>query len=129
MFFVDQIVVVRKGKISEVGTYKELLDSGREFSDFLINYIQEEEDKVFEKQDYESLELVKGDLIQKMGENNLKMEIEKSRIQRSECNFSCISAFDKWILSTTALFLLSLEVKDCTLHVSLQMSLVRNGIN
>ena len=46
--FFDQIVVLKDGAISENGTYKELLDQGNEFADFLIQYIQEEEEKKLE---------------------------------------------------------------------------------
>ena len=42
---VDQIVVLVDGKISEMGSYQELLDQNGAFSDFLRNYLtQEEED-------------------------------------------------------------------------------------
>jgi ATP-binding cassette subfamily C (CFTR/MRP) protein 1 len=38
---VDRIVVMKEGRITEMGTYRQLLDQGREFADFLIQYIQD----------------------------------------------------------------------------------------
>ncbi|KAJ8308836.1 hypothetical protein KUTeg_013710 [Tegillarca granosa] len=35
---VDQIIVMRNGEISEIGTYSELLQNGKEFSEFLKTY-------------------------------------------------------------------------------------------
>ncbi len=37
---VDRIVVMKDGRITEEGTYRQLLDQGKEFADFLIQYIQ-----------------------------------------------------------------------------------------
>ena len=42
---VDRIVVLKDGLISEMGNYKELLKDGKDFADFLIEYIQDEEGK------------------------------------------------------------------------------------
>ena len=43
----DQILVMVNGRISEVGTYRELLDSKGAFADFLYSYFvtKEEEDE------------------------------------------------------------------------------------
>ena len=41
---VDQIVVMKDGRISEIGTYRELLGNGEEFSVFLNEYGQEDEE-------------------------------------------------------------------------------------
>ena len=38
---VDMIVVLKDGAISEVGTYRELLDKKGAFSEFLISHLQE----------------------------------------------------------------------------------------
>jgi len=38
----DQIVVLRGGKVSEVGTYKELLAQKGDFAEFLVQYLSEE---------------------------------------------------------------------------------------
>ena len=75
----DKIVVLKDGRISEAGTYKELLDQGRDFASFLIQHIQEEEDELLAGGDTEGLELVKADLVSKMGEKTVEKEVEKSR--------------------------------------------------
>lgn len=41
---VDLIVVLIRGEISEVGTYKELLDKKGAFADFLIQHLQESDE-------------------------------------------------------------------------------------
>lgn len=37
---VDHIIVLKDGKISEFGTYKELLEKKGAFAEFLIQYLQ-----------------------------------------------------------------------------------------
>jgi len=39
----DQIIVMADGKISEVGTYQELLDRKGAFADFLYSYLETED--------------------------------------------------------------------------------------
>ena len=41
---VDQVVVLIDGKISEMGSYQELLDKNGAFADFLRNYLTHEDD-------------------------------------------------------------------------------------
>jgi hypothetical protein len=43
----DKIVVMKDGRISEQGTYHQLLKAGREFAEFLVEYLAEEEDQVW----------------------------------------------------------------------------------
>ena len=44
----DQIVVLVDGKISEMGSYQELLDQNGAFADFLRNYLTQEEEDYLE---------------------------------------------------------------------------------
>ena len=88
---VDNIIVLKDGMISETGTYRELLDHGKEFSDFLIQYIQEEEDKVLDS-DSETLENVRQELEKKIGAKKLDTEIKKAR-SRSSCAPSNVSGY------------------------------------
>ena len=80
---VDKIVVMKDGRISEVGTYKGLLDQGKDFASFLIQYIQEEEDKLLEGQDTEGLQLVKADLVSKMGQKTVEKEVKIAKSRSS----------------------------------------------
>ena len=76
--FVDNIIVIKGGKISEMGTYKELLDQGNEFADFLIQYIQEEEEKHLDGEALEELNLVKGELANRMGKSRMERQLSKT---------------------------------------------------
>ena len=38
----DQIIVMKDGKFSEIGTYTQLLEAGGDFADFLIEQLQQE---------------------------------------------------------------------------------------
>ena len=51
---VDRIYVIVDGKISEQGSYKELLKQDGAFSDFLRNYLYEEEEEEVEALDDDS---------------------------------------------------------------------------
>lgn len=93
--FFDQIVVLKDGAISENGTYKELLDQGNEFADFLIQYIQEEEEKKLEGEDLEELKFVKGELEDIIGKDALQRQISRTSSVKSESNFSIVSQMDK----------------------------------
>ena len=84
----DKIVVLKDGRISEVGTYKELLDQGKDFASFLIQHIQEEEDELLAGGDTEGLELVKADLVSKMGEKTVEKEVKMSRSRSSVASSS-----------------------------------------
>ena len=52
--YVDKIIVLKEGKITEMGTYKELLQQNNEFSDFLVHYLKEEDEKLLKKSESES---------------------------------------------------------------------------
>ena len=93
--YFDKIVVLKDGAISEMGTYKELLDQGNEFADFLIQYIQEEEEKNLEGEDLEELQIVKGELANRIGKEALERQISKTSSVKSESNFSVVSQSDR----------------------------------
>lgn len=87
----DNIIVLKDGMISESGTYRELLDRGKEFADFLIQYINEEEDKML-GQDTDTIEDVKKELAKKLGLDKLEVELGKAR-SRSSGAHSNISGY------------------------------------
>ena len=93
--FFDKIIVLKDGAISEMGTYKELLDQGNEFADFLIQYIQEEEEKKLEGDDLEELQVVKGELEERIGKDALQRQISRTSSVKSESNFSIVSQSEK----------------------------------
>ena len=88
---VDRIVVLKDGLISEMGSYKELLKDGKDFADFLIEYIQDEEGKTLVGEELEALKAVKGDLENVMGPEKLGMELQRARSVKSA--FSNISGY------------------------------------
>lgn len=48
---VDLIVVLNNGEISEVGTYRELLDKKGAFSEFLLTHLQDGPEEILEGND------------------------------------------------------------------------------
>ena len=50
---VDQIIVLVKGEVSEVGSYEELVDHNGPFAQFLKTYLTQEESDEEEEQDVE----------------------------------------------------------------------------
>ncbi len=74
---VDRIYVMKDGRITEKGTYLELLKRGGEFADFLIQHLTEEEDHN-ELTDAESEEIKQG-LEATMGREGLQRRISQAR--------------------------------------------------
>jgi len=89
----DQIVVLKNGAVSEVGTYRELLEQKGDFADFLIQYLSEKgvmtEDGVIEAsvEDGEDARLVlqiKQELESRLGPEELGRQLSRARTE-SEC--------------------------------------------
>ena len=74
----DLIVLLKEGKISEIGTYKELLEAQGELADFLIQYLTEEEENEdgMEESDLESL---KHELEQAIGKENFQRQFSVAK--------------------------------------------------
>ena len=53
----DKIVVMKDGRISEQGTYHQLLKAGGEFADFLVEYLAEEAQDESETEELENLKM------------------------------------------------------------------------
>jgi len=85
---VDKIYVLKNGEISEEGSYKELLEEGKEFANFLTHYIKEEENKVLGK-DIETLSLVKFDLERKLWSSKGMDKEYNRRSSRHSLNAGC----------------------------------------
>ena len=72
---VDQIVVLKDGAVSEVGTYKELLAQKGDFADFLIQYLSTESDHEGE------LATIKQELEQQLSKEGLQKQISRVRTE------------------------------------------------
>ena len=51
----DQIIVIKDGKVSERGTYKDLLAKEGDFAEFLIEYMTQTEDEELDEETKEAL--------------------------------------------------------------------------
>lgn len=82
---VDMIIVISKGTISEVGSYKELLERKGAFAEFLMNYLKSEDEQDI---DIEGLEVMKEEILAKIGspelERQLSKQLSRSRSHTSE---------------------------------------------
>jgi ATP-binding cassette, subfamily C (CFTR/MRP), member 1 len=98
----DQIVVMKAGTITEVGSYRQLLDQKGEFADFLIQYLAEKQDEdnmssATSQHDPEiesELEELKSDLEQSLGKRRLERQLSKVRSERSSA-ISELTAIDR----------------------------------
>ena len=101
----DQIVVMKAGTITEVGSYRQLLDRKGEFADFLVQYLAEKEEEVdsisavssslLHNPETESeLEGLKSDLERSLGRRRLERQLSKVRSERSS-SVSGLTAIDR----------------------------------
>ncbi len=80
----DQILVMKAGTITEVGSYRQLLQQRGEFADFLVHYLAENEDgEEGEKEPSTELEGLKHDLEESYGRRRLESHLSKARSERS----------------------------------------------
>ena len=75
----DYIIVMKDGKISEQGSYSELLARKGEFADFLIEYMAEQEGE--EDEDHEEL---KAELEKAVGRDKFQRQLSTLSIKRRE---------------------------------------------
>ncbi len=87
----DQIIVLKNGEVSEVGTYRELLEQKGDFADFLIQYLSEkgttDADIADAAGDAESADVVlqiKHELESRIGTVELGRQLSRARTE-SEC--------------------------------------------
>ncbi|XP_069159719.1 multidrug resistance-associated protein 1 [Procambarus clarkii] len=73
---VDKIVVLRKGEVTEQGTYGELLEKKGAFQEFLLQYLSEKEE---EDETLEDLEDIKMQLEEKLGKEALERQLSLKR--------------------------------------------------
>lgn len=77
---VDNIIVLKDGEVSEMGTYKELLDKKGAFADFLIQHLQE----VNEEEAEEQLDELKNTLSETIGTEEIRQKLARHRSRVSE---------------------------------------------
>jgi ABC-type sulfate/molybdate transport systems ATPase subunit len=86
----DQIIVLKQGAVSEVGTYRELLEQKGAFADFLIQYLSEKgttDADIVDAVDAESADVVmqiKQELESRIGTAELDRQLSRARTE-SEC--------------------------------------------
>jgi hypothetical protein len=73
---------MKDGRISEQGTYLELLAQEGEFADFLIEYLVEEGDKNLDPQTENELEDLKAELEKTLGKEKLERQITVAKSAR-----------------------------------------------
>ncbi|GAU92896.1 hypothetical protein RvY_04916-3 [Ramazzottius varieornatus] len=90
----DLIVVLDKGKLSEVGSYLQLLCNNGAFAEFLRLYFLEEQDKDEEDIDPE-VQSVKEDLLQRAGSNHSSKRPSTTAMRRSSVESKIREAFNR----------------------------------
>ena len=73
---------MKDGRISEQGTYLELLAQEGEFAEFLIEYLVEEGDKDLDPQTENELEDLKAELEKTLGKEKLERQITVAKSAR-----------------------------------------------
>ncbi|XP_014276421.1 multidrug resistance-associated protein 1 isoform X1 [Halyomorpha halys] len=91
---VDLIVVLKDGNISEIGTYRELLDRKGAFSEFLTTHLQDI--------DNNELEDLDSNLMEKIISSNPELQRQLSRQKSVSSDTSSISSLNKRKLSDAA---------------------------
>lgn len=78
---VDNIIVLKSGEVSEMGTYKELLNKKGDFADFLIQHLQE-----VNEDEAEDLDEIKNTLSESIGTEEIRQKLaarQRSRVSES----------------------------------------------
>ena len=81
----DQIVVLKDGKISEIGTYEQLISSRGAFADFLIEQLQKEEenmnddDKEATSMSESEMESIKHQLEESLGKRDMHLKMKRAQ--------------------------------------------------
>jgi ATP-binding cassette subfamily C (CFTR/MRP) protein 1 len=79
----DQIVVLKDGKISEIGTYDELMNNRGAFAEFLIEQLQGQESGGSSMSESER-EDIRQKLEETLGTESLKIRLEGTRKSKSK---------------------------------------------
>ena len=77
--FVDNIIVMKNGSISEIGSYEELLNNKGEFADFLIEQLQNMEENAATENDIDNNEELWDKLENTVGTTEIKLKRQLSK--------------------------------------------------
>ena len=77
--FVDNIIVMKNGSISEIGSYEELLNNKGEFADFLIEQLQNMEENAATENDIDNNEELWDKLENTIGTTEIKLKRQLSK--------------------------------------------------
>ena len=103
----DRIFVMKDGRISEQGNYHELLAAGGEFSDFLVEYLTEQEQEASKDSageatdtDITEIENLKRTLEHVMGKEKLERQLSKviSIKSSQKTKSSKLSTNTRWVI-------------------------------
>ena len=84
---VDKIIVMKDGRISEMGTYNELLADGGAFADFLIDQLESEmenEDNESTLESESEMEALKHQLEETFGKKDMKKRLSRAKRRREK---------------------------------------------
>lgn len=91
---VDKIFVMKDGKVTEEGTYRQLLDQKGEFADFLVQYLSNQDDPAPDPETESELEGLKEELEATLGKKKFERQMSKALSQKST-NRSGLTAIDR----------------------------------
>ncbi|CAL7934381.1 unnamed protein product [Xylocopa violacea] len=92
---VDNIIVVKDGEITEVGTYKQLLEKKGAFSEFLVHHLQEVGNLQADDESEADLQEIKQQLESTIGSSELQEKLARSKSRTSESQSESGSIVDR----------------------------------
>ncbi|XP_043526933.1 multidrug resistance-associated protein 1 isoform X4 [Frieseomelitta varia] len=92
---VDNIIVLKDGEITEVGSYKQLLEKRGAFSEFLVQHLQEVGNLHADGESEADLHEIKQHLESTIGSNELQQKLTRGRSRLSESQSESSSIADR----------------------------------
>ncbi|XP_006612231.1 multidrug resistance-associated protein 1 [Apis dorsata] len=92
---VDNIIVLKDGEITEVGTYKQLLEKRGAFSEFLVQHLQEVGNLHADGESEADLHEIKQHLESTIGSNELQQKLTRGKSRMSESQSESGSIADR----------------------------------
>ena len=79
----DYIIVMQDGRISEAGTYKELLETKGAFADYLMEHLKEAAERLDGEESEAELEELKQEIEAAIGKEKVEAVVKAARSQKS----------------------------------------------